>query len=1119
MDIASFLAEVEPLAHDDRVRRVVALGGAAARGDDAGAAALLGALSGSDQAYERLLALMAVYGSGDGARVVAAVSDPSRLVRRRAGRMVARFCDDAQALAALGALVERRALRRTVAQLARRKRQGVVDAFLGARLQQGRDPAIVDLLPFGSEPLVSAHRHALDEAGGPHCLARLAVRHPAAAARWFGEAIARSRTLDVRLRYRLAPLLVPLARRAPDAALPLIGALFDLGEEPSFLAGPLGVLARARPAATFDLLKARHESGRPARPPGAFAVVSFDKGAPALGAERLDYLIRNAWGALSDGKRGPRWFLRLRPDDQRAVLRAFLLGGRGGFGAFLFRYVTAESAEEQAIRERAFERWSRAAQAADGSIAPEVLDALPADLREREARRHLVDCPALVARPDRRMSYARLLPFAEAKTVLAPLLGHPEGDERAKAQALLLASVLHDRGALADALASVRARKFEQDPVRRAMIGALAALPLARFGPEHLEAVGAVAQDALDAADLSQATASAVERLVVRLFRVDGAWGARWIARILAVRGSVSTAGLGEGLTGAEAERLTPALAQLAGAWCTRERAGAVLSLAHSLGIRLGVVVPLLEALERLSRELPFAGVAAGALALLRAHDRPRFARLVPALLRDDASFVLIGDVARHVSWKRQDLLDPLLDGRPMTGRFATGRTRWVLDFGGGHGRWTARQQERYAVGLRALLADEGCDVPTLRFAVSALVRLAYVDASAITPFAADPRPPLREMAIRGLPWLDAGQGVPVLVECLGDDRARWAIYALRKAFAEMPRDRVLAELRAVPTTKVTVAKEVVRLLGELGGDDAYRDLLRLDGPKTHRDVRIALLRALWDHLDKPGTWDIFDRAVGDPDWIVASKLADLPLGRLSTEAEPRVVGLLAAILGRAEPEARLDLLRRAAQLPLRDEQRALFLRLLAHLDVPTPEEAAEALAAVLARMQPAEVAAVVARLRELSSRRRHLVAFLPVLSARLGAYAARHHLAVGEGLLAVLKADALAVPQYLGLAARLLQWRELGQALSELGRRDLLHHDAMVAAMAAVQGCVYPSPLEEALRGSDDPRLRRLALEALVQAASPKNGWTEERRALLERYRGDRSPAVAGPAGFIAPP
>jgi hypothetical protein len=88
----------------------------------------------------------------------------------------------------------------------------------------------------------------------------------------------------------------------------------------------------------------------------------------------------------------------------------------------------------------------------------------------------------------------------------------------------------------------------------------------------------------------------------------------------------------------------------------------------------------------------------------------------------------------------------------------------------------------------------------------------------------------------------------------------------------------VLAVLRQVPTSKVTVAKEVVRLLGELDGDDAYRALLRMHGPDTHRDIRIAILRALWDHLERDETWSVFERSVADPDWVVASKLADIPL-------------------------------------------------------------------------------------------------------------------------------------------------------------------------------------------------------------------------------------------------
>jgi hypothetical protein len=154
------------------------------------------------------------------------------------------------------------------------------------------------------------------------------------------------------------------------------------------------------------LLKARHLAGRPTRPPGVFGVVRFDNVAHKLGADRLEYLVHHAYQTLRDGKFGVRWFLRLSDDDKKAVLRTFLLHGRGSWGAFLFRYFKAESPEEIGMRQRAFERWSRAAQARDGTIQVAILDWLPRDLREAEARRHLENCRALTTAPERRIHYA-----------------------------------------------------------------------------------------------------------------------------------------------------------------------------------------------------------------------------------------------------------------------------------------------------------------------------------------------------------------------------------------------------------------------------------------------------------------------------------------------------------------------------------------------------------------------------------------------------------------------------------------------------------------------------------------------------------------------------------------
>ncbi|WP_237081648.1 HEAT repeat domain-containing protein [Myxococcus xanthus] len=125
-----------------------------------------------------------------------------------------------------------------------------------------------------------------------------------------------------------------------------------------------------------------------------------------------------------------------------------------------------------------------------------------------------------------------------------------------------------------------------------------------------------------------------------------------------------------------------------------------------------------------------------------------------------------------------------------------------------------------------------------------------------------DARPVVREKAIRVLARCDQGEGLPTLLRCLEDER-------------------VLSLLSRVPLTRVRGAKEVVRLLGELRSDAAYERLIALDGTRLHRDVRIALLRALWAHLEREPTWAIFARAVEGEEWVMAARLGDIPADRL----------------------------------------------------------------------------------------------------------------------------------------------------------------------------------------------------------------------------------------------
>lgn len=1109
MDLHALRAELEPLTHRARVAQILALGRAARSGDTA-ASETLTALGRDLDTYLRALAVHALFVTHDAAALLAFLADDSHRVRHVALRAAPHvLTDDDDAARAVAAAVPTGARTKLVLALWRRGRTRPAELYLDS---VPHDLRALPLLAFTSAEYTRARLATVGDRLGPEGWQRLAKHHSGLVGGALLHALSAAE-LDRRVTGRLWLVLDCLVDAAPDVALTLLERMLELGD--GALSYQLRSVAQAltitRPARLFDLLRRIDERASAAQPPGAFAGLRLSSVAARLGADRLAYTIRHAWVTLGDGRRGERWFRTLSPDVQRAVVDAWLQHGRGVWGAFLLRHADHAPA---ALREAAFVRWCDAARSQAGVIAPHALADLPRALREREARRHLTRVPVLDARPRERTAYAALLPLEETLALLKPFLGHPEGDERAAALAVLVSSVRHDRARLPAVLATLRQRKFEQDPVRQAMLGALAALPAGCFRATDLEALAAIFQDALDAADLSSSTSSIVEGLVVRLFRIDAAWGADWLGRVLARRGSVSAGGLGTQLARRMMPALAPHLEALATAWSTRERYGALLWLAASLGPRLAQVPGVLDALEsvlRLSRET---STASQALALLREADAPRVTRLLPELLQLDASYVALGGVADFLSMHRQDLLTPFLDDAPTKGRFATGRTRWIITFTRGTQRWTADQQRLYANALARITDDAARDVGAIRGAVDGLVQLAYVAPTVVLRLARDPRPPVRELAVRALARLDGRGGVPELIEALGDDRARWAIYALRKIFALMPRAAVLSHLARVPTQKVTVAKEVVRLLGELGGDDAFVVLHGMWSQPLHRDVRIALLRALWDHLDRPETWAAFAQAVADPDWVVATKLADLPLARLTTAREAQAVELLVKILERPEPEARLAILGRARSLRVADASRRWFGALLAHYRGAHDDEALAAADAVREVMRASEVSVVVDTLDALRRRPHTLRATLSRWSPH--AYAAAHHREVGVRVVERLSQDPLLAALRVEFAASFMSASELTSLLLALSRSELLHYDVMREADAAVARAAEPGVLESALGASRDPRLRRLALSALLADAAPGRGWTAAHRARLSHYRSDADLGVAGAAAAV---
>ncbi|MCP3141626.1 hypothetical protein [Pyxidicoccus xibeiensis] len=1170
--LSELRAELSSTHHTARIRRMVELGRRAPT--EPGAHAALEGLSQGD-AYERRLALAAQYTRRDGAAVLRATSDASARIRSLAFKLVAIACDDAQALEALKMAYAMKREGAILRGLMRQERQGVIDVYLDWLASRSNVPDFADAVPLGTPGGIRRHLARALEKPGYRFWNRLARYAPDILAEVLA---ARLRAVpgepDPVTRMYLNAYLARIADQAPESALVLFELLLSRRIQPEAYAW--SCLVAQRPEAALELLR-RHEHAT------AFWK-QFARLASRLSTESLAWLVREAPGSLGDAK---TLLTRLSESARRTVVDAWCaaVDVAPDWGTELLKSIT-----DTPVRERVYARWSIAARNRDGVISLELLHALPIDLREREARRHLHEVVALGTRPQQRLDYARLLPWEEADSVLKTYVGHPEGTVRGAALATLLAipGLRPDEPALVDrALPLVLARKNEQDPVRAAMFGALVRWPRRVWRREHTEAVGRMLRDALDAADLSHATAQLAETLLLRTFARDPAWGATWLATLLKERGRLHNPRLGEHLTDDEVRAAAPQLLAIAQGWAQRERGEPLLQLVHSLGARVSLVPGLDDLIVSMRNETPWPWLALGMTQWMSKHARARFEatvgaavrhfydrgwfseivslassekegtplhleltsglervalrlgkeapaavtvlrerawaafdRFLPALLKADASVVCFPVVHQYLHQRRQDLLTPYLGAPVITGRFATGKSGWLLTFDGGYFRWTAQQCATYSHAVGRMFEDRERDTPTLLWAAATLAALDWAPMDGLCALADDSRLAVQEKAIRVMARCDQGQGVPTLLRCLEDARARIAIYGLRRAFNGMPPSRVLSLLATVPLTKVTVAKEVVRLLGELRADAAYERLLELDGLSLHRDVRIAMLRALWDHLDREPTWAVFARAVEGTDWVMASRLGDIPADRLTAASDLKLSALLGRVLARPEPEARIDLLRRAAYLAVKDAERTFLNACGARLASPYDDEVSAAMQAVLHRSNERDLERLEGMLASVAPDRRALSVALGQLLG-LNVKSRASYMQAAGAAERVLSRDSRLAPLRVRCAAAALTSLELAARLALMGEAGHLHADALEACRNVVNGLPVGEleAVEERLSTSASAEARRVAVWCLVRDSAPGRGWTPERLARLARLQEDASPLVSGAAQAVFPP
>lgn len=1072
--------------------------------------------------YNRLLALQTVHGSRDTQLLLSLfANDPSRTLQLRAAKIVATYAPDdgiVEAAGSLGTLV----LGTLTRELKKRHRQNVIDRILQL-LRKPKLALFMKLLPFGTESYVS--KVLFDEGVWNEVMTRAWGRYatilPSVAYHACMKQIERADSYGWGYTvYTILNSCLPFISRAKKdelgeskTAVDLVRALLAKswanmkdGNFPN-----LQCVVDKFPREILPLLLAREER------------VSYNwttRGYDLLSVEELEALYRHTPAAIPGTT---KYGFQLLPAEKRVPI-----------------FKLAEN------------HWRQN----DGFLNIVILHSLPTREREDEARRQL-HLERNETKPLEQMRAAALLPWDEGLEANKQYIQNNDIELRAPALRAQIWAVRYQRNKLKEALELITKRPYDNDVVRMSMLESLESLPQGMWKEEHLAALKDVYTQSFDAADLSYGSQSSLWDLGVKLLPRFPKELSPLMVRLVEKRGV-------ENHVWKRFDRSIPeeALRIFEGVlmptlrlWRADKRVDALLYFGEYFEDVLDRAPQILDLLEEAACESLIGWLVWFHMRRIKKHKPDRIPGMVQRMLDDDLSKIAIGNIEDWLTMCSPELLNKYLVEFGYKGAYSTGTTQ-IIEYRHGKATWTAKQQELYARTLARAIRDGSYSDSTVQPYVKLLAELEYtgVACEALKEFAglSEQRTVVRDTAIRALGRLDEGNGVATLLEALGDNRARIAIYALRGVvLTEMSPSRALELLKNVETNKITVQKEIVRLIGDLGTEDSYDYLVAKDqDPNLHVDVRCALLSRLWnlETEDYQGMETIFERNANHQHHAVLKTLAQLPAvpmipGKgIAMDCTELLTKLITTILTHGDAGVQMTVLNRlwSDPLPLEDFDhvdprplqlqlesiilssrkkldmlagacRAYFNHYLSSTSPESPDAPGSSIAKLFGKIIAKRDYEV---LHEVFS-----IFITPPIDAHLLTYGTP----TAKQVLEVLRKDRLCQTLCVKLIFK-LPGTELYPHILHIV--PTLHADALVEAENLFGVLIQAPPkdldlaaLERALRSTEDEKARRLGLAALVALGRTPEGWTDERRRMLHAYRSDESALVAEAAAFVFPP
>lgn len=1072
------LQECEPLTHSERVKQMVELGKKSRK--EPAAEALVSSLS-RGSPYEQLLSLKTCHGSRDVGVAIQLLSSNSRYMKKQAINLITSLGSNAELLEALKSAptyLQRQTISRIRNFSHRRKRSKVIDEFLELLAkEEGERSLFQRLLPFGSKATVEKYLPTVIDDFALIDWSFLAKCHPEIAQQTLYRLIEKSEDGDAVLVSTVQHVFTQWISHDStiDFALELVRMSLEKMPLSNFPIGwPDPRMLKRCPRQAIDIILSSNDDIDP-------GVFTFQEG---------------------------KLFKKLPLSQFLGLIKRYPKLIEGPFDKF-----TPE--QRLPVYEIIREAWRDE----DGVLEWDVPEYLPTKERVQEARRTL-KLKRFETKPSDRIRHISRLPWEEAMALQTPFLRSSEPEIRSSALQWQIKAAKYDSAHIEDALNLILAHKNELGTVQREMFRSLGDVPGARFKEHHLVLLTQIVRNGLDSADAVYAMQGMIS-VVADMLSVNPRWAAQQMALIIRERGTIPSRVQLSGVVPVKEvmaiveKEMSPVLESL----LRKQDAASLCTLARAFDTYIEYWPELRNTCTKTLEIREMWEYHEMMMEVVYKFKQPSgfWPRIIPLLTKETWPIAGSRHIIKRIHLQLQNLLDPYLHPIPAPPSYT--RKRDALNtLKGGFWRWTPSQQDAVVQIILKDVADEDVTSEKKVSYVKQLGLLPSVDPKHLIQLASDGRPIIQEAALRALGRMDGAQGVPTLIDALGDDRGRIAIYALRSALKMMSKPEIFTLLKAVPETKVTVAKEKVRLIGDLETDEALQWLLESEKTKLHASVRKALLRALWPYLTHSETWEIFNRAGADPEPDVAKGVISIPSDGMTFPTRQKHLHLLLQLLNHPLPEVRLAALQRCNSMPLQDPTNILTSRLFQLIHSPYDDECGAATRAIFATYAKNQIDLIEELYEGLIKDRKLLIRvhdqpFIRYISPRDDM---KHLRPVTHRILSILKKDRLSVTRRVRLMFDGLPWEEIKPHLLEIVPE--LTADALCVAKEEIEGAWNAwkratddfTSAELEFAESKDERGRRLAVSLLVGSVGESGAWTKEKKERLERYRGDESVLVA---------